>query len=381
MSRPDLDQKKLRQEQEERIQRQIAFASGLFQGDVTIRTLLESLAEGVVIIDNSGTILLVNTSAGQMFGYPEKELIGKPHAVIIPERFRKVLEEHEADYFKEPRIKPMAQLLDLAGRRRDGSEFPAEINLSFIETINGVLVLVLISDITMRKQFELRLRESEERFRATFNQAAVGIGHAGLDGRWLRLNQKYCDIVGYTEEEIKALTIKDITHPDDVETSMRHFQLLLEGKLGNYSLEKRFIRKDGSTVWVNLTASMVPDAGGNPIFAAVVIEDITARKRATEERERLLLQLEAVLESINEGVAISDLEGNVLTMNKEALAFHEFETIEQVRRQLSEYQELFELFDLEGRLVPVEQWPLPRALRGERFADWEVCVRRKDSGK
>src|SRR5450759_949368 len=122
MSEPDLNHKKARQEQELRIQRQIAFASGLFQGDVTIRTLLESLAEGVVIIDSSKTILLVNTSAEKMFGYPKKELIGKPQAVLIPERFRKVHEEHEAHFFAEPRFRPTDRLIDLAGRRRDGSE-------------------------------------------------------------------------------------------------------------------------------------------------------------------------------------------------------------------------------------------------------------------
>jgi len=124
MSTHDLNHKKARQEQELRIQRQIAFASGLFQGDVTIRTLLESLAEGVVIIDSSETILLVNTSAEKMFGYPKKELIGKPQAILIPERFRKVHEEHEAGYFKEPRIRTMSKLLDLAGAAGTEASFP-----------------------------------------------------------------------------------------------------------------------------------------------------------------------------------------------------------------------------------------------------------------
>jgi PAS domain-containing protein len=97
MPASDIDQEKARLEQELRIQRQVAFASGLFQGDVTVRTLLESLAEGVVIVDDSGTILLVNTRAEQMFGYQRKDLIGKPHAVLIHELFRKDHEEHGAN--------------------------------------------------------------------------------------------------------------------------------------------------------------------------------------------------------------------------------------------------------------------------------------------
>jgi PAS domain S-box-containing protein len=159
MSAPDLKMKAEHRDQELKIQRQIAFASGLFQGDVTVRTLLESLAEGVVIIDNSGTILLVNTRAEQMFDYPRQELIGKPHSVLIPERFRKIHEEHEAKFFAEPRIRPMGQLLDLAGLRRDGSEFPLEISLSFVETINGVLALAFVSDITKRKRAEMEIKQ------------------------------------------------------------------------------------------------------------------------------------------------------------------------------------------------------------------------------
>ena len=107
MTRPNDEAEKVRMGQESRIHRQIAFASGIFQNDITTRTLLESLPEGVVIIDSSGTILLTNTLATQMFGYPEGDLTGKPHAILIPERFRKIHEEHQASFFVEPRIRPM----------------------------------------------------------------------------------------------------------------------------------------------------------------------------------------------------------------------------------------------------------------------------------
>ena len=123
-----------------------------------MRTLLESLAEGVVIIDSSSTILLVNDAAEKMFGYRRDDLIGKPHSILIPERLRKIHEEHQARYFEEPRIRPMGALLDLVGRRRDGSEFPLEISLSFFESANGIFVLALISDITKRKQAENDLK-------------------------------------------------------------------------------------------------------------------------------------------------------------------------------------------------------------------------------
>jgi len=158
MPKPEHDPDNLHREQESRIQRQVAFASGLFQGDVTIRTLLESLAEGVVIIDSQGTILLVNARAEEMFGYSKRELVGIPHSVLLPERLREIHEGHVAHFFVEPTVRPMGQLLDLVGRRKDGDELPVEISLSFLETINGCLALAFISDISHRKEAEKEIK-------------------------------------------------------------------------------------------------------------------------------------------------------------------------------------------------------------------------------
>jgi len=119
-------------------------------------------------------------------------------------------------------------------------------------------------------------------------------------------------------------------------------------------------------------------ASGQECRVAVI--DITARKQAEDEREKLLVQLDAVLNSINEGVVIADLSGNILTMNSSALAFHEYASVEQVRQQLHQLLDTFEVSDLEGSLVPFGDWPLSRVLRGEQFADFELRVKRKDKG-
>ena len=144
------------------VQQQNAFASGLFQADVTIRTLLESLAEGVVVINKSRTVLLVNARAEQMFGYARNDMIGKHHDLILPRRYREVHKKHTADFFAEPKIRPMGLGLDLVGLRRDGSEFPIEISLSYIQTTDDLFVLAFISDITLRKQVEKALKDRNE---------------------------------------------------------------------------------------------------------------------------------------------------------------------------------------------------------------------------
>jgi PAS domain S-box-containing protein len=151
-------------------------------------------------------------------------------------------------------------------------------------------------DITERKQAEEELRESEERFRRTFEQAAVGIAHVATDGHWLRVNRRLCDIVGYEKEELLGLTFQDLTHPDDLETDLEGARRLLAGEIETYSREKRYFRKDGSIVWIYLTVSLVRSPLGEPRYFISVTEDITERKRI-EEAQRFLAQVGATLSS------------------------------------------------------------------------------------
>ena len=134
------------------------------------------------------------------------------------------------------------------------------------------------------------LQESEQRFQATFEQAAVGISHVAPDGRFLQVNQKLCTIVGYSHEELLRLTFQDITFPEDVDIDLAFIRRLLSGEIATYSMEKRYIRKDSSFVWVNITVSLVREKTGTPCYFISIIEDIQAHKRAEEERERLLAQ-------------------------------------------------------------------------------------------
>jgi PAS domain S-box-containing protein len=151
------------------------------------------------------------------------------------------------------------------------------------------------------------LLASERRFRATFEQAAVGVAHVGLDGRWLRVNRRLCEIVGYPREELVQLTFQDITHPDDLETDLEQMVRLMKGEIESYSMEKRYVRRDGSLVWINLTGSCVRQGDGTPEYFISVVEDIDARKRAEESLDfladtgRLLvasLDLDVLLENL-----------------------------------------------------------------------------------
>lgn len=136
------------------------------------------------------------------------------------------------------------------------------------------------------------LKESEERFWATFEQAAVGIAHVGLDGRWLRVNQKLCQILGYPREELTARTFQEITYPEDLGADLVQAADLAAGRTDSYAMEKRYVRKDGSLVWAKFTGSVQRDSLGTPKHFIAVIEDIGERKLAEGEREQLLEEVQ-----------------------------------------------------------------------------------------
>ncbi|HEY9650208.1 MAG TPA: PAS domain S-box protein [Coleofasciculaceae cyanobacterium] len=147
---------------------------------------------------------------------------------------------------------------------------------------NSLEILGYWADITEQKQAEEASRESEERFRATFEQAAVGIAHAAIDGRFLRLNQKFCDIVGYAPEELLRRKLQDLTHPLDIQAEWDDWRSLLAGEIDTFTREKRYIRRDHSSVWVNLTVSLVRDDANEAKYFIAVLEDISDRKEAQD---------------------------------------------------------------------------------------------------
>jgi PAS domain S-box-containing protein len=149
------------------------------------------------------------------------------------------------------------------------------------------LVAQIFANALARKRADQALRESEELNRATFEQAAVGLAHVGTDGRWLRVNDKLCAMVGYSRDELLKLTFQDITHPEDLEKDLDFVRQVLSGEIQNYSMEKRYLCKDHSLVWINLSVSLVRTAAGAPLHFISVVQDITERKRAELEAQEL----------------------------------------------------------------------------------------------
>lgn len=179
-----------------------------------------------------------------------------------------------------------------------------------------ILFFTYLLIVTLNRQRHMveALANSAAQFRATFEQAAVGIAHTGLDRRYLMVNQKFCDMLGYTREELLAMRSSQISTPDDQNLSPDNRRALV-GEIGTYSAEKQYVRKDGSLLWVNRTVSLARSADGKPLYFIRVIQDITERKRAEEAltRERTLLR--TVVDAIPERIYAKDRQGRFLLQN------------------------------------------------------------------
>ncbi|MEO7299631.1 MAG: PAS domain S-box protein [Verrucomicrobiota bacterium] len=160
------------------------------------------------------------------------------------------------------------------------------------------------------------LRESEQRLRAMFNQAAVGMAIAGMDGRFEEVNQKFSDILDYSAEELSALTFLEVTYPTDLPQTEKEMGRLLAGEITDYSLEKRYIRKDGAIVWVFCTVTLLRDEAGVPNRFVGVIEDISQRKKTEERLRSSEEELRALADSIPQLAWVAEPDGNIFWYNK-----------------------------------------------------------------
>jgi PAS domain S-box-containing protein len=163
------------------------------------------------------------------------------------------------------------------------------------------------------------LGEGEERFRSAFEAAPIGMALVGLeDGRWLEVNGPLCEIVGYSEDELLALTWQEVTHPDDLDADLQQVQQMLRGEIRYFQMEKRYLRKDGRVVWVLLSSSLVRDADGKPLYGIAQVEDITKRKRAEQALKQSEELYRTVIEQATENIFLVDIESKRIVESNRA---------------------------------------------------------------
>lgn len=165
------------------------------------------------------------------------------------------------------------------------------------------------------------LLESERKYRNTFNNVAVGMAHLSQEGRWLHVNDKLCEIVGYSKGELLGRSFLDITHPDDKSRDMELLEKAQAGEIKTAVFEKRYLHKSGNIVWVRITGSVESDCYGKPLYYIAIIEDITERKHTEAKLKNNLNLLKAVINGIGDCIFVKSPEGRYMLVNN---AFAEF---------------------------------------------------------
>ncbi|MEG4269295.1 PAS domain S-box protein [Microcoleus sp. Pol12A4] len=248
--------------------------------------ILEIANDAIISVDRTQRITLFNQGAEKMFGYKIKDILGKPLNLLLPEQFRDAHPQHIKQFAQSStRARRMGERGEILGRRQDGTQFSAEASISKLEMGDETVFTVIMRDISDRKQIEMALRNSEEQFRHAFEDASIGMAIVSLDGHWVKVNPALCQILGYSSEELLALTFQDITHPDDLDADLSYANQLLAGTISTYQLEKRYFHKQGHIIWILLDGSLVQDGQGNSLHFIAQIQDITARKEAQKTLE------------------------------------------------------------------------------------------------
>jgi PAS domain S-box-containing protein len=261
----------------ERLQSEAA----LRESEARFRLMVEGIRDyAIFMLDQTGRVATWNDGAQKLKGYEAEEIIGQHYSIFY-------LPEDKSAGVPERNLKVAAaegRCEDEGWRlRKDGSLFWVNTVITAVHNEAGELVgfSKITRDLTERRQVEEDLRKSEEHFRIIFGGAGVGnVECDAVTGRFLLVNQKMCEITGYSVEELLTLNFNDITYPADRVQSFALYQRFVNQEIPHYSVEKRYVRKDGSLVWVQASSTLLCDTAGNPWRTVAVIQNIDERKRA-----------------------------------------------------------------------------------------------------
>lgn len=257
----------------------------LMESELQLRTIIENEPECVKMLAADGTLLQMNRAGLNMIDADAPEqVIGKSIADVIMPAYRKPFRALIRQVFAGKSGRLEFQIRSLKGAYRW-----LETNAVPLADSRGEIVSLLsvTRDISERKQAETALRESEKRFRDTLEFAPIGMSITSLDGHIILANHALCRILGYDKDALETMAFRDFTHPDDMEPSANNMRRVLAGEIDSYQMEKRYVHKNGQTVWVQLTASLLKNTEGAPLNFIAQVEDISARKRDQEQIRQL----------------------------------------------------------------------------------------------
>ena len=286
------------------------------ESDQNFRSLFNHTPVPLYVVDLSGRLKEANQAACEKLGLGRDDLLKLRLEDLLPSG-------------------EMGKIHDQMSRiARNGSAvfetvcargLAIEVSCRYFESGGDKLILAQVRDIEARKQSDDALRKSEARFRSVFEQSNVAMTIVSPQGKFLQVNKRFCDFIGYSEEEIRRFWAWDISVPEDRDEVRRHFDNYLQGKEKTLHIERRYRRKDGATCWGSVSASMIHGRNGQPFYSIGVIEDITQQKKAEEAMHQALIEtaaardrIDAIIGSIKDGLIATDINDRIILMNQAA---------------------------------------------------------------
>jgi PAS domain S-box-containing protein len=283
--------------------------------------ILETLREALLVLDSDLKVVTANTCFYRTFKVTPKDTIGNfiydlgnsqwdiPKLRLLLD---KILPTNSVfyDYEVEHDFLNIGKKTILLNARQ-----------IFRKEIGSQIILLAMEDITERKQAERERQTSEARFKGAFDYSAIGMALVSTEGKWLKANISLCKMLGYSEEELLAKTFQDITHPDDLQMDLNYVSQMLAGEIETYRMEKRYFHKQGHSIWIHLSVSLVRDSDDSLLYYIAQIENITERKQAVEALAESKALLNNIINSIPDAIYVKDLNGRYRHFNSAAEKF------------------------------------------------------------
>jgi PAS domain S-box-containing protein len=247
------------------------------------KAILKAFPDLIFVLSRDGIFLESHSSISADLLMPPEEFIGRAMEDVLPPEMAKTFRAAFARASETPEVIEVDYMLTIGGEQR---HFEARL----VRRDDGAMVAV-VHNVTERHQAASKLRDSEQQFRVAFTHSSIGMALVSLEGGFLRVNAALCRILGYTDSELLATTFQALTHPEDLAPDLSLVRRATVGEISHFEMEKRYIHKDGRTVWALLTAALVRGVAGEPLYFVSQIHDISERRQAQIEIERARVEL------------------------------------------------------------------------------------------